>query len=58
MSLDADYFDSELLIIEVEKRSPLYNKVLPDYSDKNVKEKLWIEVCEAIVPKWSELDKE
>ncbi|KAJ8935398.1 hypothetical protein NQ314_012816 [Rhamnusium bicolor] len=39
MSLDSDYFDSEKLIIEVEERPALYNKVLSEYSDKNVKKK-------------------
>jgi len=42
-------FCSERLITEVEKRPALYNKATPEYSDKHYKEKLWIEVCEALV---------
>lgn len=38
-------FNIELLIIEVEKRPALYNKKLKEYSDKNLKEKLWTELC-------------
>lgn len=57
MALDAEYFDSEKLIIEIEKRPALYNEVLPEYSDKNIKEKLWIEVCEATVRSSGVLDK-
>jgi hypothetical protein len=55
MDLDSKFFDSERLITEVEKRPALYNKMVPEYSDKNCKEKLWIEVCEAVVPNWSQL---
>jgi hypothetical protein len=40
----------------VEKRPALYNKTKPEYSDEHCKEKLWIEVCEAVVPNWSRMD--
>jgi hypothetical protein len=30
--------------------------VTPEYCDKHCKEKLWIEVCEAVVPNWSWMD--
>jgi hypothetical protein len=53
-----EIFDIEKLIIEVEKRPALYNTHLPEYSDKHVKEKLWTEVCEAIVPNWGQVDKD
>jgi hypothetical protein len=53
MDLNLKIFDSERLIAEVEKRLALYNKVTPEYCDKHCKEKLWIEVCEAVVPNWS-----
>ncbi|GFG33979.1 hypothetical protein Cfor_07524, partial [Coptotermes formosanus] len=56
MELDFKVFDSERLIAEVQKRPALYNKAIPEYSDKNCKEKLWIEVCEAVLPNWSRLD--
>jgi hypothetical protein len=39
-----EFFDTEKLIIEVEKRPALYNTHLPEYSHKHVKEKLWTEV--------------
>jgi len=40
----------------VEKRPALYNKATPEYGDKHCKDKLWIEVCEAVVPNWSRMD--
>ncbi|KAL4703631.1 hypothetical protein ACJJTC_007658 [Scirpophaga incertulas] len=43
------------LIEQVEKRPALYKKNLKEYSDVNVKKKLWEEVCEAVVPDWNEL---
>jgi hypothetical protein len=48
-SSEKDYFDTQKFIIEVEKRPALYNKSILEYSDKDLKEELWIEVCEAIV---------
>jgi len=36
--------DVEKLISEVERRPPLYNKNLKEYSDRNLKDKLWYEV--------------
>ncbi|KAK9745360.1 BESS motif [Popillia japonica] len=47
---------SERLIVEVEKRPGLYNKKFPEYSDKNIKEKLWKDVCEVIIPNWSQFE--
>lgn len=47
--------DCELLISEVEKRPALYNFQLKEYNDKNLKEKLWTEVCEALVRGWHDL---
>jgi hypothetical protein len=43
-------FDSERLITEVEEGPARYNNATPKYSDKNCKEKLWIKVCEVVVP--------
>jgi len=40
----------------VEKRPALYNKATPECSDKHCKEKLWVEVCEAVVMNWSRMD--
>jgi hypothetical protein len=39
--------DIEKLILEVERRPPLYNKKLKEYSDRNLKDKLWYEVYES-----------
>jgi len=47
--------DIERLICEVERRAPLYNKKLKEYSDRNLKDKLWYEVCKSVVMNWSEL---
>jgi hypothetical protein len=46
--------DLEKLIWEVERRPPLYKK-LKEHSDRNLKEKLWYEVCESVLTNWSEL---
>jgi hypothetical protein len=50
--------DIEKLILEVERRPPLYNKKLKEHSDRNLKDKLWYEVCKSVVTKWSELPAE
>ena len=47
--------DSEQLIKEVEKRPALYNIQLKEYSDRNIREKMWGEVCSLVVPNWTEL---
>lgn len=47
--------DSERLIAEVEKRPALYNRKLKEYSDRNLKEKLWGEVCCSLIRNWTEL---
>jgi hypothetical protein len=48
----------EKLILEVERRPPLNKKQSKEYSDKHLKDKLWSEVCEAVVMNWSELPAE
>lgn len=48
--------DTEKLIIEVEMRPALYNTAVPEYSDRNLKLKLWEEVCKELIPTWNELD--
>jgi hypothetical protein len=47
--------DIEKLILEVERRPPSYNKQLKEYSDRNLKDKLWYEVYESVDTNWSEL---
>jgi hypothetical protein len=45
--------DTEKLIFELEKRPALYDKKLKEYSDRNVKEKLWGEVCANVISSWT-----
>lgn len=45
----------EELIDEVQKRPALYKKDLKQYSDINVKKRLWEEVCEVLISNWAEL---
>jgi hypothetical protein len=40
MDLDFNICDIERIITEVQKRPALYDKVTPEYSDKNCKQKL------------------
>lgn len=49
------YVDSELLIVEVQKRPLLYDVSLPDYNDRVKKARCWDEVCEQVVANWDEL---
>jgi hypothetical protein len=48
----------ERLILEVERRPPLYNKKLKEYSDRNLNDKLWYGVYESVITNWSELPAE
>ena len=51
-----EVYDCDILISEIEKRPALYDYSLKEYSDKGLKDSLWGEVCEAVVPEWSKLD--
>jgi hypothetical protein len=51
-----EVYDCEILISEIEKRPALYDCSIKEYSDKNFKDRLWGEVCEAVVSEWSQLD--
>jgi hypothetical protein len=44
--------------LEVERRPPLYNKKLKEYSDRNLKDKLGYGVYGSVVTNWSELPAE
>lgn len=46
------------LIDEVEKRPPLYLKSLKEYSDSNLKKKLWEEVFTIVAQNWTGLPPE
>ena len=54
MDLDVSICDSERIITEVQKRPALYDKATPQYSDKHWKQKLCMEICEAVVPNGAE----
>ena len=41
--------DYAILISETERRPAVYGCLLKEYSDKGLKERLWGEVCEAVV---------
>jgi hypothetical protein len=49
-------YDCEILISDIERRPALYDCTLKEYSDKGLEEKLWGEVCEAVVSEWSQLE--
>jgi hypothetical protein len=49
-------YDCGILISEIERRPALYDCTLKEYNDKGLKERLWGEVCEAVVSEWSQLD--
>jgi hypothetical protein len=51
-----EVYDCEILILEIEKRPALYDCSIKEYSDKGFKDRLWGEVCEAVVTEWSQLD--
>ncbi|MPC09979.1 hypothetical protein E2C01_002601 [Portunus trituberculatus] len=44
-----ELFDCETLIAQDQKRPGFYDFQLKEYTDKNIKEKLWTEECEAAV---------
>lgn len=50
-----DDVDSETLIPLVKARPALYNKKLKEYNDRNIKQKLWLEICDTMVTGWEEL---
>ncbi|CAG4969819.1 unnamed protein product [Parnassius apollo] len=50
--------DVEHLIITVQERPPLWNKHSKEYSDRNLKTRLWQEVCENVIQNWAELSKQ
>ena len=50
--------DIEKLIWEVERRPPWYNTKLKEYSDRNLKDKLWYKVFESVVTNWTVLPSE
>jgi hypothetical protein len=47
--------DCEILISEIEKRPALCDCSMKEY--KSFKDRLWGEVCEAVVSEWSQLDR-
>ena len=57
-SVNTDYFDCEKFIDEIKRRPTIYDKKLKAYSNKNVKDKLWTEVYEAMRDGWEEMEEE
>lgn len=49
-------FDTEVFINEIQTRPPLWNTKSKDYSNRDIKGKLWIEVGSTIVQNWDELN--
>lgn len=48
-------FDTEMFISEVEKRPALYNARHKEYSDRDLKYKLWDEIAAAMYKNWDSL---
>lgn len=44
-----DEIDSELLIMAVKKNPCIWNYKLKDYSNKTIKNRAWMAVCEEVV---------
>lgn len=44
VSVDTD-FDVPQLIVEVQNRPPLYDTSILEYHDRNLKKRLWREIC-------------
>jgi hypothetical protein len=51
-----EVYDCEVLISEIEIRRTLYDRSIKEYGDKRFKDRLWREVCEAVVSEWNQLD--
>jgi hypothetical protein len=43
----------ETLSCEVERIPSFYNKQIIEYCGRNLKQKLWCEVCESVVESWT-----
>lgn len=48
-------FDTQLFISEVEKRPALYNARHKEYSDRDLKYKLWDEIAVVMYQNWANL---
>jgi len=46
----------EMLVSKIERCPALYNFLVTEYSNKGLKDRLWGEVCEAVVSEYSQLD--
>ena len=51
-------FDTELFINEVSVRPPLWDMTLKDYSSRDIKAKLLIEIACVFVENWEQLSNE
>lgn len=48
-------FDTEMFICEIEKRPAIYDIKSKDYSNRDVKAKMWEEVAMVMYENWNEL---
>ena len=49
-------YDCEMLISKTERCPALYNCSVTEYSNKGLKDRLWGEVCKAVVSECSQMD--
>jgi len=49
-------YDCEMLISKTERCPALYNFSMTEYSNNGLKDRLWGEVCEAVVSEYSQPD--
>ncbi|XP_031764057.2 uncharacterized protein LOC113514524 [Galleria mellonella] len=48
--------DVEQFIQEIKSRPVLYDKSLPEYTNRRRKEDMWLEICSKIIPDWESID--
>ncbi|KAM3960704.1 uncharacterized protein ACR2FA_005298 [Aphomia sociella] len=48
--------DVEQFIQEIKSRPLLYNKTLPQYTNRRRKENMWIEICSKMIPNWETIE--
>jgi hypothetical protein len=51
-------FDTEKFICEIQERPALYDIKSKEYSNRELKAKLWIEVGQEVVKNWADLEDE
>jgi hypothetical protein len=51
-----EVYDCEMLIFKIDRCPALYNCSLKEYSNMHLKDRLWGEVCKAVIYECSQLD--